>query len=364
MIQVEGVTKRYGPKTAVKNISFEVDRGEIVGFLGPNGAGKTTTMRILTGFLPPTSGTARIGGFDVRESPIEVKRRIGYLPETPPLYPEMEVGAYLRFVAGIKGIPKREIGRRIERVLERTSCGDVRDWLIGKLSKGYRQRVGLAQALIHNPEVLVLDEPTSGLDPKQIIEVRRLIRSLSGEHTIILSTHILPEVSGTCGRVIIINEGRIEASDTPQNLTAQLQGANAMLVDVEGPEDDVRDRLLSEPGVRQVVRQDATNGRVAWRVEAEKDEHLPRRLADAVVNSGWGLYGMQPLGLSLEEIFLKLTSQETAAPEEPVPAEEDLSETAPEEDAGEEAPEADLGEAAPAGELSEESVGNEEADKA
>lgn len=334
MIKVEGVTKRYGPNTAVNNISFEVERGEIVGFLGPNGAGKTTTMRILTGFLPPTSGTASVGGFDVSLSPIEVKGRIGYLPETPPLYPEMEVSAYLRFVAGIKGIPRKEIARRVECVLERTASTDVRDTLVGKLSKGFRQRVGLAQALIHSPEVLVLDEPTSGLDPKQIIEVRRLIRSLAGEHTIILSTHILPEVSETCGRVIIINEGRIEASDTPENLTAQLQGASTVVLDIEGPEDDVRERLLDEPGVRQVVRQDVRNSRSTWRVEAEKDDLLPRRLANAVVSSGWGLFSMQPVGLSLEDIFLKLTSQEDAAVEEGAAGDEDGAEAAPDDESG------------------------------
>ena len=289
MIQVERVTKRYGPKVAVDNISFEVERGEIVGFLGPNGAGKTTTMRILTGFLPPTSGTASIGGIDVLENPIEVKRRIGYLPESPPLYPEMEVGDYLRFVAGIKGIPKRDIPRRLDSALERTSSTAARDTLVGKLSKGYRQRVGLAQALIHDPEVLVFDEPTSGLDPKQIIEVRGLIRSLAGEHTIILSTHILPEVSSTCSRVIIINEGQIEASDTPENLTAQLQGAHSILLDVDGPEAAVQDRLAGEPGVRQVARESASGGRCVWRVEVGGDDTTPRRLADAVVNSGWGL---------------------------------------------------------------------------
>ena len=313
MIQVEGVTKRYGPKTAVSNISFEVERGEIVGFLGPNGAGKTTTMRILTGFLPPTHGTASVAGFDVGKNPIEVKQRIGYLPETPPLYPEMEVGDFLRFVAAIKRIPKKEIPRRVDSVLERTSTGDVRNLLVGKLSKGYRQRVGLAQALIHCPEVLVLDEPTSGLDPKQIIDVRGLIRSLAGEHTILLSTHILPEVAGTCGRVIIINEGRIEASDTPENLTAQLQGANALLLDVDGPAEAVRERLELDLAVRKVVEHEARDSRTVWRVEADKDENLSRRLAEAVVTSGWGLYGMQPLGLSLEDIFLKLTSDESEA---------------------------------------------------
>ena len=313
MIQVEGVTKRYGPKTAVSNISFEVERGEIVGFLGPNGAGKTTTMRILTGFLPPTLGAASVAGFDVGENPIEVKRRTGYLPETPPLYPEMEVGDYLRFVAAIKRIPKKEIPRRVDAVLERTSTGAVRDLLVGKLSKGYRQRVGLAQALIHCPEVLVLDEPTSGLDPKQIIDVRGLIRSLAGEHTILLSTHILPEVAGTCGRVIIINEGRIEASDTPENLTSQLQGANALLLDVDGPPEQVKQRLELDLAVRKVVEHEPRDGRTVWRVEADKDDNVARRLADAVVTSGWGLHGLQPLGLSLEDIFLKLTSDEAAA---------------------------------------------------
>lgn len=325
MIQVENVTKRYGPKTAVRDISFEVDRGEIVGFLGPNGAGKTTTMRILTGFLPPTSGRARVGGFDVLEQPIEVKKRIGYLPETPPLYPEMEVGDYLRFVAGIKGIAKQEIGRRVASVLERTSSEDVRRTLVGKLSKGYRQRVGLAQALIHNPDVLVLDEPTSGLDPKQIIEVRGLIRDLAGEHTIILSTHILSEVSGTCSRVIIINEGRIEASDTPENLTAQLQGANAVLIEVEGPPGEVQDRLGQEPGVRAVSQEAGRDGRVLWRVEIDKDGSAPRRLAEAMVNSGWGLYRLEPLGLSLEDIFLKLTGDDAAAAEAAA-AEESMAE--------------------------------------
>ena len=323
MIQVKGVTKRYGPKTAVSNISFEVERGEIVGFLGPNGAGKTTTMRILTGFLPPTLGSASVAGFDVSRDPIEVKRRIGYLPESPPLYPEMEVNAFLRFVAAIKGIPKKEISKRVDAVLERTSTGDVRGTLVGKLSKGYRQRVGLAQALIHSPEVLVLDEPTAGLDPKQIIEVRELVRSLAGEHTILLSTHILPEVSGTCGRVIIINEGRIEANDTPENLTAQLEGANALLLDIDGPASDVKDRLELDLAVRNVTEHQQRDNRTVWRVEVEKDDRVSRRLAELVVTSGWGLYGMQPVGLSLEEIFLKLTSEDASQADHAPQAEDD-----------------------------------------
>src|SRR6202049_1508102 len=204
MIKVEGLTKRYARTVAVDNISFEVEKGGIVGFLGPNGAGKTTTMRVLTCFLPPTSGSASVAGFDVLENPLEVKKRIGYLPETPPLYPEMEVHEYLTFVGRLKGIPSSDVARRVTEVSERCAVGDVRTKLIGKLSKGYRQRVGLAQAIIHNPEVLVLDEPTSGLDPKQIIETRELIRGLAGDHTIILSTHILSEIEHFCEQGIII----------------------------------------------------------------------------------------------------------------------------------------------------------------
>src|SRR4051795_11358987 len=218
MIKVEGLTKRYARTVAVDDISFEVEKGQIVGFLGPNGAGKTTTMRVLTCFLPPTSGKATIAGFDVLEQPMEVKKRIGYLPETPPLYPEMETAEYLKFVGQLKGLSGAELKKRVEYVCERCAIVDVRNRLIGKLSKGYRQRVGLAQAIIHNPDVLVLDEPTAGLDPKQIIETRELIKALAGDHTIILSTHILPEVSQTCQRVVIINKGRVVAVDTPDNL--------------------------------------------------------------------------------------------------------------------------------------------------
>ncbi len=205
MIEVESLTKRYGRATAVDGVSFRVERGEILGFLGPNGAGKTTTMRILTCYLPPTEGTARVAGYDVFAQPMEVKRRVGYLPETPPLYPDMSVRDYLEFCARIKGVPGKERRGRVADAIEKCRVGDVRDKLIAKLSKGYRQRVGLAQAILHNPDVLILDEPTSGLDPKQIIETRELIRSLAGSHTVILSTHILPEVSMTCGRVVIIN---------------------------------------------------------------------------------------------------------------------------------------------------------------
>src|SRR5437660_10788968 len=236
MIKVEGLTKRYARTVAVDNISFEVEKGQIVGFLGPNGAGKTTTMRVLTCFLPPTEGTANVAGFDVLEHPMQVKKRIGYLPETPPLYPEMEVSEYLDFVGQLKGIPSADIKRRVDEVEDRCALGDVRTKLIAKLSKGYRQRVGLAQAIIHNPDVLILDEPTSGLDPKQIIEIRELLRALAGDHTIILSTHILSEVEHSCERVIIISQGKVVAQDSVANLTNRLRGQEQVAVEVEAAE--------------------------------------------------------------------------------------------------------------------------------
>ena len=233
MIEVQHLTKRYGRVTAVDDVSFRVERGEILGFLGPNGAGKTTTMRILTGYMPATEGKAIVAGFDVFDQPIEAKRRTGYLPETPPLYPDMSVIEYLQFVAKIKGVPRGERRQRVQAVMERTRIADMANRLCGKLSKGYRQRVGLAQALIHNPDVLILDEPTAGLDPKQIIETRELIKELAGDHTIILSTHILPEVAQTCQRVVIINKGHVVAVDTPDNLTARLRGSETMYLQVD-----------------------------------------------------------------------------------------------------------------------------------
>jgi ABC-2 type transport system ATP-binding protein len=230
VIEVQNLTKRYGPFTAVEDVSFKVERGEILGFLGPNGAGKTTTMRILTGYMPATEGKAFVAGFDVFEQPVEAKRRTGYLPETPPLYPDMTVAEYLAFVAKIKGVPSAERKQRTAAVMERTRIADMANRLCVRLSKGYRQRVGLAQALIHNPDVLILDEPTAGLDPKQIIETRQLIKELAGDHTIILSTHILPEVSQTCQRVVIINKGKVVAVDTPDNLTARLRGSETLYI--------------------------------------------------------------------------------------------------------------------------------------
>jgi ABC-2 type transport system ATP-binding protein len=312
MIQVEGLSKRYGRTLAVDNISFEAGRGEILGFLGPNGAGKTTTMRVLTCFLPPTSGRARVAGYDVLEQPLEVKRRVGYLPELPPLYPELGVTEYLAFVGCIKGVPSSKLKARIEDVTEKCALAEVRKTLISKLSRGYRQRVGLAQALIHEPEVLVLDEPTAGLDPKQIIETRELIHKLGGEHTVILSTHILSEVSATCQRVIIINAGKLVAVDTPENLTSRLQGHETVYVQADGPPEQIREKLERVAGVVQVRPHSQPGRRAAFEVEATKGQDLRGELARAIVHGGWPLLELRSSGLSLEEIFLELTRSEKA----------------------------------------------------
>ena len=248
MIEVQDLTKTFGERTAVDHISFAVNKGEILGFLGPNGAGKTTTMRMLTSFMPATSGTARIAGFDVFDNSLEVRRHIGYLPENPPVYPDMTVESYLDFVARIKGVPTEKRAQRVTDALEKTNITDKRDELIKRLSRGYKQRVGLAQALVHDPDVIILDEPTVGLDPKQIIEVRHLIKNLAGNHTIVLSTHILPEVSMTCDRVVIINKGKIAAVDTPQNLTSQLKGGQRIRVEVQASEQPLRDVLGADSG--------------------------------------------------------------------------------------------------------------------
>ncbi len=252
MIEVQHLSKRYGPVTAVDDVSFRVERGEILGFLGPNGAGKTTTMRILTGYMPATTGKAIVAGFDVFDQPIEAKRRTGYLPETPPLYPDMTIVEYLNFVAKIKGVAAADRRHRVKTIMDRTRVADMANRLCAKLSKGYKQRVGLAQALIHNPDVLILDEPTAGLDPKQIIETRELIKELAGDHTIILSTHILPEVSQTCQRVVIINKGRVVAVDTPDNLTSRLRGSETMYVQVDSAGADIAASLGRVAGVTRV----------------------------------------------------------------------------------------------------------------
>ena len=311
MIEVQHLTKRYGRVTAVDDVSFRVERGEILGFLGPNGAGKTTTMRILTGYMPATEGRATVAGFDVFDKPLEAKRRTGYLPETPPLYPDMTVREYLDFVARIKGVPAAERASRVDGAMKRTHVDDMAARHCGKLSKGYRQRVGLAQAVLHNPEVLILDEPTAGLDPKQIIETRDLIRSLAGDHTIILSTHILPEVSQTCQRVVIINKGRVVAVDTPDNLTARLRGAETLYVQVDAPGQDVAATLNRIPGVTRVEPADQRHDGGAYEVESERGHDVRRDIARSIVTSGWGLLELRPMRMSLEEIFLQVTTEES-----------------------------------------------------
>ena len=314
MIEVQHLTKRYGRVTAVDDLTFKVERGEILGFLGPNGAGKTTTMRILTGYMPATEGKAIVAGFDVFDQPIDAKRRTGYLPETPPLYPDMTVIEYLEFVAKIKGVPGPERTGRVKAVMERTRISDMSKRLCSKLSKGYKQRVGLAQSLIHNPDVLILDEPTAGLDPKQIIETRELVKELSGDHTVILSTHILPEVSQTCQRVVIISKGRVVAIDTPDNLTARLRGSETMYLQVDAGGSDASALLGTIAGVIRVAESDRRDGQVGYEIESEQGRDIRRDLARAVITSGWGLLELRPMRLSLEEIFLSLTTEETDAP--------------------------------------------------
>src|SRR5580700_481076 len=325
MIQAQALTKKYAHTIAVDQISFEVAKGQIVGFLGPNGAGKTTTMRMLTCFLPPSAGTATVAGFDVLEEPLEVKKRIGYLPETPPIYPEMETVEYLRFVGKLKGLSGGELEKRVDYVSERCAVSDVRNKLLGKLSKGYRQRVGLAQAIVHNPDVLILDEPTAGLDPKQINETRDLIKSLAGDHTIILSTHILPEVEQTCEQVLIIDKGKLVATDSVHNLQARARGAESVLLEVEGrngavDSQIVQHRLETVNGVSRVLLKDSRENRSVFEVESLKDRFIRGDLARAVVESGWNLNELRPTSMSLEEIFLQLTGGEKA-PEETAPEE-------------------------------------------
>jgi ABC-2 type transport system ATP-binding protein len=298
---------------AVDDVSFKAERGEILGFLGPNGAGKTTTMRVLTGYMPATEGKAIVAGYDVLEQPVEAKRRTGYLPETPPLYPDMTVSDYLTFCARIKGVPRSERATRLRTVMERTQIADVAKRHCAKLSKGYRQRVGLAQALLHNPDVLILDEPTAGLDPKQIIETRRLIKGLGGDHTIILSTHILPEVSQTCNRIVIINKGRVVAVDTPDNLTARLRGSETMYVQVDSMGADAEGTLSTISGVTRVSLADRRDSIAGYEIDSESGRDVRRELAAAVVGRGWGLLELRPMRIGLEEIFLKVITEDAAA---------------------------------------------------
>jgi len=311
MIEVAGLKKVYGSRAAVDGINFSVSKGEILGFLGPNGAGKTTTMRILTGYVPPTSGTARVGGFDVQDSPIEVKKRIGYLPEHPPLYTEMLVRPFLRFAARLRGVPRKELNGRVDRAIDRCGLQPVAGRLIGNLSKGYQQRVGLAQAILHDPDVLILDEPTVGLDPSQIREIRQLIKSFAGEHTVILSTHILAEVTMTCNRVLIINEGRIAADETMERLRARGERTQRIAVRLARPPADPEGALRAVPGVLSVTREAAPDG--SFTVEMDSARDAREEIARLAVTQQWGLLEMRAITLSLEDIFIRIIRGEEAA---------------------------------------------------
>ena len=310
MIEVSELSKQYGDVTAVDNLTFKAETGQIMGFLGPNGAGKTTTMRILTCYLPPSSGTATIDGFDIAEASLEVRRRIGYLPELPPLYLDMTVESYLLFVAKIKGVASAQLKSRIDDTMEKTGVAHVARTVIGHLSKGYKQRVGLAQALVHNPSVLILDEPTVGLDPKQIIEIRETIKSLRGEHTIILSTHILPEVAMTCDKVVIISKGRIVGEGSPESLTEQLREGGVLRAQVAGPREAVEGLLTGIEGVVDVQYEDAGQDLGAYLVTTVAGQDVRDPLAKAIVDGGYGLRELLSMDMSLDDVFLRLTNEE------------------------------------------------------
>lgn len=315
MIQVDNLTKRYGPVTAIHDVSFSVDKGRIVGFLGPNGAGKSTTMKILSCFMPATGGTARVAGYDVFSQSLEVRRRIGYLPENAPLYPDLSVASYLDFVAEIKGVGRADRRGRVADVMERCFVTDMQNRLIGKLSKGYRQRVGLAQALLGDPEVLILDEPTIGLDPRQIAEIRALIRSLAGQHTVILSTHILPEVSMVCDGIIIINDGRIVAQGTESELVQQVFPTARVEVRVARASGDVAAALRSVPGVTAVEPLASREGAAGFVVESEHGRDVRGELVRLVTGRGWELQELHQVGMSLEEVFIRVVAGEQVAPD-------------------------------------------------
>ncbi len=314
MIEVQGLTKFFGSTRAVNHVSFKVEKGEIIGLLGPNGSGKTTIMRILTGFFPATSGRAFIGGIDVAEHSIETRRKIGYLPENMVLYPDLTVTALLEFAARVRGLDAKTTRERIEFSIRTCGLQEVRHKLIGKLSKGYRQRVGIAQAVLPDPEVLILDEPTVGLDPRQVVEIRELIRSLAGRSTVLLSTHILPEVNMTCRRVVIIDRGNIVAQDTPEELTAKLQGSDQTLLTVAGPADQIKQVLSEVPNVERLEQRPAESGQPgASSFIAFSNGHgdeVRGALAAAVVQHGWSLLEIKPMALSLEDLFMRLVTKE------------------------------------------------------
>ena len=307
MIDVQNITKRYGHHTAIDRVTFSVAKGEVLAFLGPNGAGKTTTMRILTCFMPATEGTARVAGFDCTEQPLEVKRQIGYLPETPPVYQELTVTEYLTFAGRLRGITGPKLSSALDQSIERLELGSVRHRLIGNLSRGYRQRVGLAQALLHDPQVLILDEPTVGLDPKQIIEIRELIKSLAGSHSVILSTHILPEATAVCQRVVIINKGRIVAEDTPEQLSARLRQSEKVSITLKTCPVDCEMKLRAIPGVLNVLS-GQTGG--SFLIECELGRDLRDEIARVAVLNQWGLLELRTVSMTLEDVFLQLTRHE------------------------------------------------------
>ncbi len=309
MIQATGLTHYYGPNPAIEDVNFGVNRGEILGFLGPNGAGKTTTMRILTGFMPPTRGKVTLDGYDVVEQSLEVRRRVGYLPETVPLYTDMTVTSYLKYMGTLRGMPSRNIKRRIEEVIDVCRLDDYRSSLIAKLSKGFRQRVGIAQAILHEPDVLVLDEPTIGIDPIQVVETRSLIKNLGNQQTVVLSSHILPEVSMICERVLIIHEGRIVAEDTPANLAERLQGTDLLEVEIGGPPEEVTPAIREIEGVASVRHRSHAN-REVYTVRLLQGAEVRDDISRAVIARGWSLLSMQSVGMTLEEIFLRLTTDE------------------------------------------------------
>jgi ABC-2 type transport system ATP-binding protein len=309
MIQASGLTHYYGPQAAIEDVNFSVKRGEILGFLGPNGAGKTTTMRIITGFMPPTQGKVTLGGYDVVEQSLQARRKVGYLPETVPLYTEMSVASYLKYMGTLRGMEPKHIKRRISEVIDVCRLGDYRKTIIGKLSKGFRQRVGIAQAILHEPEVLVMDEPTIGIDPIQVVETRKLIQELGKRQTVVLSSHILPEVSMICERVLIIHHGRIVAEDTPDNLAQRLQGVDQLQVEVGGPPAEVLPALRKVKGVTGVTHRRQQN-REVYTVKAQQGQDLRDEISRAVISNGWSLLNLQQVGMSLEEIFLRLTTQE------------------------------------------------------
>lgn len=314
MIEVDHLSKYYGPVAAIQNLSFRVEQGEILGFLGPNGAGKTSTMRILTGYMPASSGRATVAGYDVFSQALEVRRRVGYLPENVPLYREMTVSGYLHFVAEVKGVARRERTRQVGEVMERCGVRDMERRLIGNLSKGYRQRVGLAQALLNDPPVLVLDEPTVGLDPRQIIDIRQTIKNLRHNHTVILSTHILPEVSMTCDRVVIINGGQVVAVDTPENLTERTQPYRSIHLEVQGPEAAVLAHVQKLAGILTVAKNgESPGGATVYTLTTDKERDMRAEVAQAIIQQGWQLLELRAVRLSLEEVFVQLVTEEGEA---------------------------------------------------